>query len=76
MSEIGVNRSKSEHVVDMAKIIKFKGDDTEYLYGQCPACDSDGFHVLYDTDGDRVGDECLICRALYLIPPIIEFELE
>ena len=66
----------------MAQIIKFrerfKGQAGGKLYGECPACGCDEFHVLMDEDEDVRGNECKYCRAEYLFPEgeYIQFELE
>ena len=66
----------------MAKIIPFRerfaGQAEKKLYGECPACGSDEFHILMDEDEDVRGNECKICRSEYLFPAedCITFELE
>ena len=61
----------------MAEIIQFRKEDDK-LYGQCPLCGCDEFHVLMDDDEDVRGNECKYCRAEYLFPEgeYIQFELE
>lgn len=50
----------------MGKLIQFKSSDDEKLYGECPGCLSDEFHVLMDIDECVMGVECWSCRAEYI----------
>ena len=59
----------------MAKIIQLHKDDK--LYGECPDCGCDSFHLLMDEDERIIGSECYDCREEYFFEEDgISFELD
>ena len=60
----------------MAKIIKLRPNDDK-LYGGCPECGCDSFHLLMTDDDEIMGAECYDCRDEYLFEETgISFELD
>ena len=61
----------------MAQIIRLRECDDK-LYGECPLCGCDSFHLLMDVDERIMGAECFGCREefLYEEPPVITFEID
>ena len=60
----------------MAKIIQLRPNDDK-LYGGCPECGSDVFHLLMTEDEQVIGAECFDCRAEYLFEETgISFEID
>ena len=45
----------------MGKVIQLRIEDGR-LYGECPFCYWDEFHLLMDVDGGISGAECCSCR--------------
>jgi hypothetical protein len=52
----------------VAKIIQFKTIQAEQdkLYGECPTCGCDEFHLLMTIDEEVMGAECWRCRLEYI----------
>ena len=61
--------------IKMAKIIQFCMD--EKLYGECPFCGCDSFHLIMDIDERIMGSECYGCREEFIYEEsVITFELD